>query len=110
MTNNTERVFHTENLSDAEMQRLMLAIMYCPPSERIMNKLVEVFSVRPHQKSNPGLDPESNEFIETLPEMPKPVTMLYDLLNRRAMKVNKRWAAASLADPNNMPPKRYRRG
>lgn len=110
MSNETEPVFHTKDLSDADMQRLLLAIMYCPPSEMIMSKLVDWFSARPHKKANPGLDPESDAFIETMPPMPKPITMLYDLLNKRAIKVNKKWAAAALADPNNMPPKRYRRG
>ena len=106
---NHDVVFNTKDLSEETIQRMIIAMTYSPPSERLMNKLVDVFSVRKHMKANPGLNPDSDEFIETLPEMPKLIIKLYDRVNLRAIKVNKRWAADSMATPAKMPPKRYRR-
>jgi hypothetical protein len=104
-----ETIVNVDHLDDITIHRMLTAINYSPLSERMMNRLVEFFSVRPHAKANPGMDPDSEEFVESLPAMPNLVTRLFDVLGTRAVKVNQRWAKESMLT-GKTPPKRYRRG
>ena len=88
--------------------RMFVSIYYCPPSQKAQDALVELFSVRKHKRANPGLDEWSDEFNDTLPEMPPTVVRLFDALNRRSIRVIARWADRYAAT-GQMPPKRYRR-
>lgn len=88
--------------------RMYVGIFYCPPSQRAQDALVTMFSVRKHKRANPGMDEWSDEFMDTLPEMPPTVVRLFDALNRRSNKVIARWADRYAAT-GKTPPKRYKR-
>lgn len=72
--------------------RMYIGLFYCPPSQRAQNALVELFSVRKHKRANPGMDEWSDEFTDTLPEMPGIIVWLFDALNRRSTRVVAKWA------------------
>jgi hypothetical protein len=88
--------------------RMFVGIFYCPPSQKAQDALVNLFSVRKHKRANPGMDEWSDEFMDTLPEMPPIIVRLFDALNRRSNKVVNRWAN-QYAATGKKPPKRYKR-
>ena len=88
--------------------RFFVGIFYCPPSQKAQDALVTMFSVRKHKRANPGMDEWSDEFMDTLPEMPPTIVRLFDALNRRSNSVIARWADRYAAT-GKKPPKRYKR-
>ena len=95
--NNTTNTMPRDEMA---MTRMLLGIRYTSRYERAMDSLVERFSVRPHQQANPGMNPDSDEFIDTLPEMPRSVCRVYDMLNRRHLRLINRWAEQMMSTGN----------
>ncbi len=86
-----EKTMKKIEISEKAATRMLISIQYTPFSRRVMNYLVDRFSVRKHKKANPDIDPDSDEFNETLPEMPPLVCKVYDSLNNIEIRTVDRW-------------------
>lgn len=96
-------------LDDFATTRMLISVFYQPRPQRLCNWLVDQFSVRKLRSQRPDLDPESDEFMMALPEMPWLATVVFDWADRRSARIIERWTTAQVLDGVE-PPMKFRRG